>query len=226
MSWSGVKEDGNTQFKHKYHWIAMALTRLLVLYWDTQRQNFPGEGRRSIHGAIRYLVSIFMYERAEQLCWHRAQLAPSSNCTGGRIYQASEEKQDPIWDDCSRYDEHAGEAEQIYIYLSLSLSLLVVRGEHHRHEDERYWIGSQEVCELTGGRLVFSTSKDHWIRSSRLRDVPGAWTEEQQEAAIATRYLAHGKRWSRWFPKSCGVCWLPPESTYAETCPAARWNSL
>ena len=112
------------------------------------------------------------------------------------------------------------------LYISLSLSLLVVRGEHHRHEDERYWIGNQEVCELTGGRLVFSTSKDHWIRSSRLRDVPGAWTEEQQEAAIATRYLAHGKRWSRWFPKSCGVCWLPPESTYAETCPAARWNSL
>lgn len=29
---------------------------------------------------------------------------------------------------------------------------LVVRGEHHRHEDERYWIGSQEVCELTGGQ--------------------------------------------------------------------------
>ena len=123
MSWSGVKEAGNTQFKHKYHWIAMALTRLLVLYWDTQRQNFPGEGRRSIHGAIRYLVSIFMYERAEQLCWHRAQLAPSSNCTGGRIYQASEEKQDPIWDDCSRYDEHAGEAEQIYIYIYIYLSL-------------------------------------------------------------------------------------------------------
>lgn len=60
--------------------------------------------------------------------------------------------------------------------------------------------------------LVFSTSKDHWIRSSRLSDVPGAWTEEQQEAAIATRYVAQGRRWWRWFPKSCGVCGCLPRA--------------
>lgn len=121
MSWSGVKEDGNTQFKHKYHWIAMALTRLLVLYWDTQRQNFPGEGRRSIHGAIRYLVSIFMYERAEQLCWHRAQLAPSSNCTGGRIYQASEKNRIPSGMTVQDMTNMLVKQSK-FIYISLSLS--------------------------------------------------------------------------------------------------------
>lgn len=46
------------------------------------------EGSRGIYRPIRVLVNIWT-------CSH--QLLQDSDCTGGRIYQASEEKQDRIW---------------------------------------------------------------------------------------------------------------------------------
>lgn len=154
--------------------------------------------------------------------------------SAGRIYQVSAEKQDPTQGDCWGYDRHVGGTEQkqcesaalgvqtwgLWWCCCQASSHAGVGGEH-QHEDERYWIQSQEVAQLARDQpSFFSASKNHWWGSEICQrpDWAAAGGVQLQAAWLAGWVM-------KVVPKVLQGFWVPfPSTPWNRALPAGKWN--